>query len=146
MNNQAPKFSLEQATTPSSEPKIEKIKNANILISDRLLELKNIKCANSLDNLVGNRCYTPIENRDPSGYTTPYPANCPINYVMYPTTTPSSTIIYDMESNSDIQVNNNKYVCYKNCIENTKSANISNIDYTINRNGKQCIKKSFISQ
>ena len=127
-----------------SEP--EKIKNSNILISDRLLELKPIKCANSLDNLVGNRCYTPLNNRDPSGYTTPYPSNCPINYTMYPTSTPSSTLIYDMESNTSIPVNNGSYVCYKNCIENTKSANISDISYTMNRNGKQCIKKSFISQ
>jgi hypothetical protein len=125
----------------------EKIKNTNILISDRLLELNPVKCANSLDNLVGNRCYTPINNRDPSGYTTPYPASCPINYDMQITsTTPSTTLIYDMDTNSSLPVNNNKYTCYKNCIENTKSANISDISYNININGKQCIKKSFISQ
>ena len=129
--------------TPSGP---EKIKNTNILISDRLLELKPVKCANSLDNLVGNRCYTPIENRDPSGYTLPYPANCPINYDMYPTSSPSTTLIYDMNSNSSIPVNNNNYICYKNCIENTKNANISDVTYKINKNGKQCIKKSFISQ
>lgn len=125
----------------------EKIKNTNILISNRLLELKPIKCANSLDNLVGNRCYTPITNRDPSGYTTPYSANCPINYTMYPTSnSPSTTLVYDMESNQSIPVNNNSYTCYKNCIANTKSAEISDISYNVNINGKQCIKKSFISQ
>ena len=126
----------------------EKIKNTNILISDRLLELKPIKCANSLDNLVGNRCYTPITSRDPSGYTVPYSANCPINYTMFPTnSSPSSTtLIYDMDSNATIPVNNNNYTCYKNCIANTKSAEISDISYNININGKQCIKKSFISQ
>ena len=128
-------------------PEPEKIKNTNILISDRLLELKPIKCANSLDNLVGNRCYTPLNNRDPSGYTTPYPANCPINYAMYPiSNAPSTTLIYDMESNSSIPVNNNNYTCYKNCVENTKGANISDVSYNVNINGKQCIKKSFISQ
>ena len=125
----------------------EKIKNTNILVSDRLLELTPVKCANSLDNLVGNRCYTPINNRDPSGYTTPYPTSCPINYEMHSTsTTPSTTLIYDMDTNSSVSVNNNKYTCYKNCIENTKSADISDISYNININGKQCIKKSFISQ
>jgi hypothetical protein len=132
----------DQSTKP-----IIKISNNNILISDRTLEFKPVKCANSLDNLVGNRCYTPLNNRDPSGYTTPYPANCPINYTMYPvSSTPSTTMLYDMNSNSSIPVNNNKYICYKNCISNTKSADISDISYNINKNGKQCIKKSFISQ
>jgi len=140
MDNQSSELSKEK-------PELEKIKNTNILISDRLLELKPIKCANSLDNLVGNRCYTPLNNRDPSGYTVPYPSNCPINYTMYPTSnTPSTTMIYDLESNESISVNNNNYSCYKNCIENTKSAKISDVTYNININGKQCIKKSFISQ
>jgi hypothetical protein len=130
----------------SNDP-IVKIPNNNILISDRLLELKPVKCANALDDLIGNRCYTPLTNRDPSGYTTPYTANCPINYTMYPKlSTPSTTLVYDMNSNSSIPVNNNKYICYKNCIDNTNSANISDITYNISRNGKQCIKKSFISQ
>ena len=125
----------------------EKIKNTNILISNRLLELRDIKCANSLDNLVGNRCYTPITNRDASGYTNPYAANCPINYTMYPVTeSPSTTQRYDIESNAILNINNNKYVCYKNCIENTKGATISDISYNFNINGKQCIQKSFISQ
>jgi hypothetical protein len=128
-------------------PEPEKIKNTNILISDRLLELKPLKCANSLNDLIGNRCYTPPQNRDLSGYTVPYSASCPVNYTMYNiSNTPSTELIYDMESNQAIPVNNNKYICYKNCIANTKSANISNIDYNININGKQCIKKSFISQ
>jgi len=131
-----------QSTRP-----IVKIPNSNILISDRSSELKPVKCANSLDNLVGNRCYTPLNNRDVSGYTTPYPANCPINYTMYPTTADSKTkLVYDMNSKSSIPVNNNNYMCYKNCIDNTKSANISDISYNININGKQCIRKSFISR
>ena len=126
---------------------MEKIKNTNILISDRTFELKDIKCANSLDNLVGNRCYTPVTKRDASGYTNPYPANCPINYNMYQVNgSPSTTQIYDIESNSQLTVDNNSYVCYKNCIQNTKGATISDINYNINKNGKQCIKKSFISQ
>jgi len=124
----------------------EKIPNSRILISDRLLELRDIKCGNSLDNLVGNRCYTPVGNRDPSGYTTPYAANCPINYTMFDISkTPSTTSIYDMNTNSILPVNNNSYTCYKNCIANTKSANFSKLSYNVNINGKQCIKKSFIS-
>jgi len=125
----------------------EKIKNTDILISNKLLELRDIKCANSLDNLVGNRCYNPITNRDASGYTNPYAANCPINYTMYPVLgSPSTAKLYDIESNSILNVDNNKYVCYKNCIENTKSATISDVSYNFNINGKQCIQKSFISQ
>jgi len=130
--------------TPS--PPIEKIKNSNILITNRLLELKPVKCANSLNDLVGNRCYTPIGNRDPSEYTTPYPANCPINYDMFPiSSAPSFTNRYDMQSNTATPVNNNKYICYKNCPENTKPAEIKDVAYSVNTNGKQCIKKSFIS-
>ena len=130
--------------TPS--PQIENIKNSNILITNRLLELKPVKCANALNDLVGNRCYTPIGKRDPSEYTTPYPANCPINYDMFPTSsTPSFTNIYDMQSNTAIPVNNNNYICYKNCPENTKPAEIKDVAYSVNTNGKQCIKKSFIS-
>jgi len=130
--------------TPSNS--IEKIKNSNILISNRLLELEQVKCANSLDDLVGNRCYTPIQNRDPSAYTTPYPANCPINYNMYPTTyTPSFTQVYNMESNTSTPVNNTKYICYKNCMPNSQGAEISDASYSVNTKGKQCIKKSFLS-
>jgi hypothetical protein len=126
---------------------LEKIPNKNILISDRLMELKPIKCANSLDNLIGNNCYTPPQNRDPSGYVTPYGANCPINYKMYNVSDSKNTkLIYDMNLDQTIPVNNNSYVCYKNCIENTKSTNITGVNYNFNKNGKQCIKKSFISQ
>lgn len=130
--------------TPSIQP--EQIKNSNILISNRLLELKPVKCANALNDLVGNRCYTPIQNRDPGEYTIPYPANCPINYDMFPiSNTPSFTNRYDMQSNTATPVNNNKYTCYKNCIANTKAAEISDVAYSVNTNGKQCIKKSYLS-
>jgi hypothetical protein len=126
---------------------IERIKNSNILISNRLLELQPVKCANALNDLVGNRCYTSIDNRDPSEYTQPYPANCPINYDMYPVSSgPSaSKIVYDMQSNTSTPVTNNKYICYKNCIENTKAAEITDVAYSVNTNGKQCIRKSFLS-
>ena len=132
-------------STPSAP--IERIKNSNILISNRLLELEPVKCANSVNNLVGNRCYTPVENRDPSEYTQPYPANCPINYDMYPVSSaPSSSVtVYDMQSNTATPVTNTKYICYKNCIENTKPAEIKDIAYSVNTNGKQCIRKSYIS-
>jgi len=140
MDNKTPSISFSEAKH------VEQIKNTNILISNRLLELKPIKCANSLDNLVGNRCYTPIGNRDPSAYTTPYPANCPINYDMFPdSNAPSFTTVYDMASNTATPVNNNKYTCYKNCPINTKPAEISDVSYSVNTNGKQCIKKSFLS-
>jgi hypothetical protein len=132
--------------TPSAP--IEKIKNSDILISNRLLELQPIKCANALNDLVGNRCYTSIANRDPGQYTQPYPANCPINYDMYPVSSaPSSSTInrYDMQSNTATPVNNNKYICYKNCIENTKGAEIRDVAYSANTNGKQCIRKSYLS-
>jgi hypothetical protein len=137
-------MNIQPYITPSIPP--EQIKNSNILISNRLLELKPVKCANSLDDLVGNRCYTPINNRDPSEYTQPYPANCPINYDMFPiSNSPSSTINrYDMQSNTATPVNNNKYNCYKNCIANTKPGNINEVSYSVNTNGKQCIKKSFL--
>ena len=133
--------------SPNQTPSIptEEIKNSNILISNRLLELKQVTCANSLNDLVGNRCYTPVENRDPGQYTLPYPANCPINYTMYPlSNTPSTTPMYDMESNTSTPVNNNSYICYKNCIDNTKPAEIKDVSYNVNINGKQCIKKSFL--
>jgi len=130
--------------TPSNS--IEKIKNSDILISNRLLELEQVKCANSLDNLVGNRCYTPIQNRDPGSYTTPYPANCPINYNMYPVTnTPSFIPVYDMASNTSNPVSNVKYTCYKNCMDNSQGAEISDASYSVNTKGKQCIKKSYLS-
>ena len=127
---------------------IERIKNSNILISNRLLELQPVKCANALNDLVGNRCYTSFDNRDPSQYTQPYPANCPINYDMYPgVSSPRSTskIVYDMQSNTSNPVTNNKYICYKNCIENTKPAEITDVAYSVNTAGKQCIRKSFLS-
>jgi len=130
--------------TPSNS--IEKIKNSDILISNRLLELEQVKCANGLDDLVGNRCYTPIQNRNPGSYTTPYPANCPINYNMYPTTnSPSFTPVYDMESNTTKPVSNVKYICYKNCMDNSQGAEISDAAYSVNTKGKQCIKKSYLS-
>ena len=83
----------------------------NILIIDRLKELKDIQCGNRLDTLLSNKCY--------NGDQDPYTAQCPINYEMYK--------LYDT------------YKCYKNCDNNMKPANIDDIDYTINRNGKQCI-------
>jgi hypothetical protein len=83
----------------------------NILIVDRLKELKDIQCGNRLDTLVDNKCY--------NGDQDPYTAQCLINYEMYKL--------------------NDKYKCYKNCDSDMKSANIDSIDYTPNRNGKQCI-------
>jgi hypothetical protein len=83
----------------------------DILIIDRLKELKDIQCGNRLDTLRDNKCY--------NGDQDPYTAQCPINYEMYKL--------------------DNKYTCYKNCDNNMKPGNIDNIDYTINRNGKQCI-------
>jgi hypothetical protein len=125
---------------------LEEIKNTNILISNRLLELKPVKCANGLSDLVGNRCYPPIGSRDPGEYALPYPANCPINYDMFPiSNTPSTVNVYDMQSNTATPVNNTKYTCYKNCIANTKAAEIKNVAYNVNTDGKQCIKKSFLS-
>jgi len=137
-------MSVRRNITPSVPP--EQIKNSNILISNRLLELKPVKCSNELNDLVGNRCYTPIQNRDPGEYTTPYPANCPINYDMFPiTNTPSFINRYDMQSNTATPVNNNKYICYKNCIENTTPGEIKTVAYSVNTKGKQCVKKSFLS-
>ena len=137
-------MNIQPYKAPVIEP--EQIKNSNILISNRLLELQPVKCANELNDLVGNRCYTPIENRDPGEYTTPYPANCPVNYDMFPIlNTPSSINRYDMQSNTATPVNNNKYICYKNCIANTKPGEIKDVAYSVNTKGKQCIKKSFLS-
>jgi len=97
---------------------LESIQNTNILIVDRLKETKNIHCGNQNDKLVNNNCY---HNDDD-----PYAAQCPIRYNMY-------------------QVNN-EYKCYKDCSDNTKSGEITNVDYKINRSGKQCIKKSFVNK
>jgi hypothetical protein len=96
----------------------EYIPNSNILIHDRLYENKDIYCGNRLDTLVDNRCY--------HGDQDPYIATCPIKYDMYKV--------------------NNKYSCYKNCPESTKSAEITSIDYKININGKQCLQKKFINK
>lgn len=94
------------------------VKNENILIVDRLKEIKNIYCGNRLDKLINNNCY--------HGEEDPYIAHCPINY--------NSTLV------------NNEYKCYKNCPEKFKNAEITSVDYNINKLGKQCLKKTFITQ
>jgi hypothetical protein len=97
---------------------LESIQNTNILIVGRLKETKNIRCGNLNDTLVNNNCYHNDED--------PYTAQCPIKYNMY-------------------QVNN-AYKCYKDCPENTTSGEITSVNYTINRKGKQCIKKTFVNK
>jgi hypothetical protein len=90
---------------------------SNILILNRLKEKTEIHCGNRMDILMDNRCYHDDED--------PYIATCPIKYTMYKM--------------------NNEYNCYKNCPENTTSANISSVDYSINLNGLQCLYKDYIN-
>ena len=102
---------------------MSKIDNSQITVVNRMAELVNINCGNRKDKLVDNRCYSyTAPDQDP------YTAQCPINYNMY------------------INPDTNKHTCYKNCLDNTVSGEISNIDYKININGKQCLKKSFVNQ
>jgi hypothetical protein len=96
----------------------EYIQNNNILIVDRLKETRDIRCGNLNDKLVNNTCIHKDED--------PYSAQCPIKYNMYKV--------------------NYEHKCYKNCIENTNSGEIASVDYNINKNGKQCIKKSFVNK
>ncbi len=93
------------------------INNSDVLILDRSKELKPVKCGNRNDKLTGNRCQ--------NGDQDPYPAQCPINYEM--------------------NLHQNKHTCFKNCIPDTDNGNVKNIHYNINLQGKQCLKKSFIS-
>ena len=137
------------------------ILNKDILIVDRLKETIDLTCDSPSDVLINDECNRltnsfnalncnpddPNENKilicnnlineinakctnenkqNCEIYTNPYLASCPDSLVKCFT--------------------NNEYKCYKDCSDNTKSGEIINVDYKINRSGKQCIKKSFISQ
>jgi hypothetical protein len=90
---------------------------SNSLIIDRLKETREIHCGDRSDTLVENRCY--------HGDDDPYTATCPIEYNMYKV--------------------NNVHSCYKDCPENTTSADISSVNYTINLNGIQCLQKNYVN-
>ena len=55
----------------------------------------------------------------------PYIASCSIDYNMYKV--------------------NDVHRCYKDCPENTTSADISSVNYTINLNGVQCLQKNYVN-
>jgi len=95
----------------------EYIKNENILIVDRLSEIKNIRCANKLDKLSNNMCSHDNQIS--------YNASCPIRYTMYKL--------------------NDEYKCFKNCPENLTASDIANVNYNYNNDGKQCIQKNYIN-